>query len=459
MREEYNILLKLFTSLSDVSLRVKQRFDSEEIIQKFFSVLRSCVITDMSLIEIGNLLKKEITESLESDLSRYSDLFTFVGCEGNISLLVVWHDFLVKIDVVCKNVADKEGDYSCHFTSGRKLLWDNLTELYRKISDDIRIAIDMDLITAKKMLQDRYHEVETEMSLIQDELIVNNCYMIGEKKLSFSPDNFYEADSQSANSAVFAPTSVIRGDYCLIQVFIYEEQCFSEICEMAEMADPDAKRRNYMPLNYKILKGDKIKIDVSIAGGDLSIENSVSEQIWNGGFIKHVADFLIPRNYNSSSFIGIVRLYVNDIPVGEMKFRTKVDNIRSRTTWAEVESLKYRSSFISFMSEDLQSILFLAEGFRIQKELNGIDYFFSKHTLKNGDDYPEKIEEYINSCDVFILCWSKNAQKSEWVEKEYNLAVHRYRSRKDIALRIYNIVPKAPLPPILSEQFHIEELG
>lgn len=53
----------------------------------------------------------------------------------------------------------------------------------------------------------------------------------------------------------------------------------------------------------------------------------------------------------------------------------------------------------------------------------GVDYFFDRDKLNPGDVYEEKIFDYIDNSDLFILCWSKNAEKSEYVAKEKNLAM------------------------------------
>lgn len=55
----------------------------------------------------------------------------------------------------------------------------------------------------------------------------------------------------------------------------------------------------------------------------------------------------------------------------------------------------------------------------------------------------ENIMKYlcINSADLFILCWSENASKSEYVQKERLQALERafpqVRPEKDAKLRIY----------------------
>lgn len=171
--------------------------------------------------------------------------------------------------------------------------------------------------------------------------------------------------------------------------------------------------------------------------------------------LKHEFVLSIPDSFSKRDFLCSVSIFINDIPVGDMKFKTTIVDDKPQTLWAEVKSHKYKRSFISYSHADADKIRFLAEGFKIQ----GIDYFFDEHSLRTGDNYPKEIDEYILSCDIFVLCWSKNAKTSDWVLRECKLALQRY-DNKSGDLRIYplSITPKADLPSILQDKFHFGQI-
>lgn len=79
----------------------------------------------------------------------------------------------------------------------------------------------------------------------------------------------------------------------------------------------------------------------------------------------------------------------------------------------------------------------------------GKDYFFDRHSLQAGDIFKDKILNYIENADLFVLCWSKNAAESEWVQIEREYALRLIREGKT-SLSIYPISlrPEAPLPLI-----------
>ena len=103
---------------------------------------------------------------------------------------------------------------------------------------------------------------------------------------------------------------------------------------------------------------------------------------------------------------------------------------------------------------------FLHEGL----ELGSVPHFFDRKYLKAGDVFPEVIQDYINSADLFILCWSENASKSEYVQKERLQALERafpqVQPENAAKLRIYpmNIEPRAELPIDMKNYYHFGEI-
>lgn len=261
-------------------------------------------------------------------------------------------------------------------------------------------------------------------------------------------------EPKKVDAAIYAPSEAMRGVDVLVQMYLYEQKDSSLVAALASQIDPDAKLRNYTPLSQLIKRGDKVRIEMKAYGG-ITLEESCYETQWNDTMLKHEFVLSIPDSFSKRDFLCSVSIFINDIPVGDMKFKTNIVDDKPQTLWAEVKSHKYKRSFISYSHADADKIRFLAEGFKIQ----GIDYFFDEHSLRTGDNYPKEIDEYILSCDVFVLCWSKNAKTSDWVLRECKLALQRY-DNKSGDLRIYplSITPKADLPSILQDKFHFGQI-
>lgn len=150
-------------------------------------------------------------------------------------------------------------------------------------------------------------------------------------------------------------------------------------------------------------------------------------------------------------------LSVNGAQIGEMCFVTEIVET-PRSLHPEVFTRKYKKIFISYAHQDESKVKFIAQAYKAQ----GVDYFFDRDYLKAGDIFPQKIENYINSADLFILCWSKNAAQSDYVKKERNQALDRaYPKVKPIEkapLSIYplSIEPREELPEDMRDTYNFE---
>lgn len=124
----------------------------------------------------------------------------------------------------------------------------------------------------------------------------------------------------------------------------------------------------------------------------------------------------------------------------------------------EIISKMFKRIFISYAHQDSARVRDFALAYKAQ----GVDYFFDRDKLVAGDVYEEKIFEYIDSADLFILCWSANAAKSEYVKKECKRALlHAYPhlTHREATLKIYpiSIEPRTELPVEMADVYNFEE--
>lgn len=187
--------------------------------------------------------------------------------------------------------------------------------------------------------------------------------------------------------------------------------------------------------------------------------NSRKSVVWQGSFVKRAFDFIVPSDINTTELSCSVNVFVNGAIAGELIFLTAiVDSPRQLNT--NVCARPTKKLFISYSHKDIAS----AEKIAKIHEALGIDVFFDKHRLKAGYIYSEEISKFIQTADTFVLCWSENAAKSDYVEKERQealaLAYPQSKPRERARLRIhpYNIEPHAVPPADMIEHYHFEEL-
>ena len=264
--------------------------------------------------------------------------------------------------------------------------------------------------------------------------------------------------SGSVFFSIYTPSEVNRKSHMLVQVYLHLYKETKTVSSLAQESQKDTKRRDYIPLQCKLKKGDQVDVILNIYGETLLMSDRKSV-VWQGSFTKCSFDYFVPEDIDVEELSCAALLSVNGVPVGEMRFITQiVDSPRQLNP--EIISHKYNKVFISYSHQDESKVKFLHEGL----ELGAVPHFFDRKYLKVGDVFPQVIQDYINSADLFILCWSENASKSEYVQKERLQALERafpqVQPEQDAKLRIYpmSIEPRAELPNDMKDYYHFGEM-
>ncbi len=259
--------------------------------------------------------------------------------------------------------------------------------------------------------------------------VIKKTKKVPKKRIdSFCP-SFVSSDNLYVYSSIFAPAEIKRKSHLQIQVYLHLYEEVEKVKSFAKESDKNAERRDYIPLSLKLKKGDKVDVEFAVYG-ETCLMSECKSVIWQGSITKCSFDYYVPKDIQEEELSCKALLRVNGVPVGEMRFITNiVTNPMDLNT--EIISRKYNKVFISYAHQDEIQVKYLAEGFRMMNT----DYFFDRHYLKAGDIFPEKIKDYINQADLFILCWSENAARSEYVEKERSQAMERLSLRLNRLIR------------------------
>lgn len=258
-------------------------------------------------------------------------------------------------------------------------------------------------------------------------------------------------------SSIFAPAEVRSKSHMQIQVYLHLYEETEKVKALAQECDKNAERRDYIPLQCKLKKGDRVDVLFNIYGETLLMSEKKSV-VWQGSFTKCSFDYLVPT-IDIEELSCMALLKVNDIPVGEMRFITKIVDA-PRQLNSEIMAHKYNKVFISYAHKDEAKVKSFHEGLK----LAGIEHFFDRAYLQTGDIFPLVIQDYINSADLFVLFWSENAAQSDYVQKERTQALERafpqIRPQKEAKLSIYpmSIEPRAELPSDMKDNYHFGEI-
>ena len=280
---------------------------------------------------------------------------------------------------------------------------------------------------------------------------------IKQEGVSYQPAcNLFDEDS--VFSSIFAPAEVKRKNNLQVQVFLHPFKETDKVKTLAKESDRSAERRDYIPLQCKLKKGDTVDVQLNIYGETLLMSEKKSV-VWQGSFTKCSFDYFVPKDIDVDELSCATLLTVNGIPLGEMRFVTKIVD-RPRLLPPEVISHRYNKVFISYAHKDEDKVRSFHEGLK----LCGIDHFFDRDYLKAGDVFPQVIQDYIDTADLFVLFWSENAAESDYVAKERAQALERafpqIKPEKAAKLRIYpmSIEPRAELPTDMKDYYHFGEM-
>ena len=259
-------------------------------------------------------------------------------------------------------------------------------------------------------------------------------------------------------SSIFAPAEVKRKSHLQVQVYLHLYEESEKVKSFAQESDKNAERRDYIPLSLKLKEGDKVDVEFNVYGAT-RLTSDRKSIVWQGSFTKCSFDYFVPKDIDVEELSCVALLSVNGVPIGEMRFITRVIET-PRQLNPEIIAHKFSKVFISYSHQDESKVKFLHEGL----ELGSVPHFFDRKYLKAGDVFPQVIQDYINSADLFILCWSENASKSEYVQKERLQALERafpqVQPENAAKLRIYpmNIEPRAELPIDMKNYYHFGEI-
>ena len=256
-------------------------------------------------------------------------------------------------------------------------------------------------------------------------------------------------------SSIFAPAEVKRKSHLQVQVYLHLYEESEKVKSLAKESDKNAERRDYIPLSLKLKKGDKVDVEFNIYG-ETRLASERKSIVWEGSSTKCSFDYFVPKDIDVEELSCEANLFVNGAMIGEMRFLTQIVEV-PRNLNPEILSHRFNRIFISYAHQDAQQIKLLALAYKAQ----GVDYFYDRDSLAPGDVYEEKIFDYIDSSDLFVLCWSKNAAVSDYVAKEKGRALLRaypQLSQRDATLKIcpISIEPRADLPSDMKEVYNFE---
>jgi V8-like Glu-specific endopeptidase len=121
---------------------------------------------------------------------------------------------------------------------------------------------------------------------------------------------------------------------------------------------------------------------------------------------------------------GKVIIRSNGLLLATIKFHLDI-SMKNEEGRHEITGFAFipKSAFASYASEDRLEVLSRLEG--LKKGLKNLEIFTDVLTLRSGDNWLNKIDACLNTCDIFYLFWSTAAANSKWVNWEWRTALEK----------------------------------
>jgi hypothetical protein len=246
---------------------------------------------------------------------------------------------------------------------------------------------------------------------------------------------------------VFAPPRVAPGEKFNVQVHLHLLEDRAKVWWAALRIDQTTNLLGFKPLMGRIARG--AAVDLFLESKDLIITQPTRRLHWEGTPAHEVFEVEEARtNCESKSIQAFVYVDVDDVPLGEVEFKLRV-NV---TAWpargyAETRTASYKKAFVSYSSKDFDHVKIVAQG------LEAAEYkvLTDVTDIPSGFEWEKKIPALIEDADLFCLVWTQNAATSPWVDKEAQYAVRLYDRSDPHRPRICPVVHAAdesyPSPP------------
>lgn len=245
---------------------------------------------------------------------------------------------------------------------------------------------------------------------------------------------------------VFGPSSARIGEDILIQAVLHLTGADADALDTAQAADPEAERRVGRTFAQALAPGQTVTVSLDIPGAE--IEPPRDSCVWRGDTdtLQFTARFDEARPGGSS--LAKLRISVDGLPVASAIWRIAVLDANTadpaEDDAAPLKTTRYSSAFVSYASEDRDEVL---KRVQTLKTL-GVEVFVDLLSLDPGERWERQLYENIEKSDAFLLFWSRNSAKSEWVEKEWRYALEKAAEHDQGTPEIRPIIlERSPPPP------------
>lgn len=211
------------------------------------------------------------------------------------------------------------------------------------------------------------------------------------------------------------PNNFTKGNYSTVDIVVYEEDYRHIVDRIIENADSEVKEK----IGSSQSISDNTMIRIQLTSPDIDLYDCEETQKWQGKYLNFYFPIEIPKDYPKEQILFIAKVYFNDVIATKIKFIANCYSKKEQSLHLIREDVL--TAFISYASQDRSRVATIIQG--MKKARPDMNIFFDIESLHSGEYWEHIIKQEIDQRDILYLCWSKHAQQSEWVEKEWRYAL------------------------------------
>jgi hypothetical protein len=254
--------------------------------------------------------------------------------------------------------------------------------------------------------------------------------------------------TDSVSCAVYSPPQWEGETTELVQICVYLKKDLNTVETESLAVDPMARRLRAQVLGVELSRNTRLSITLSL-DPPCDVSPPLAAVIWRGEAISVSFAVKILKVLRRVRALGTVeiRLDRSAAPIGVLHFRVELvpKGTRTETVARPLGEFARLTEFVfvSYASEDRSEVLRRVQGLKAL----GIQFFQDILSLSPGQRWAQELWRCIDQSDVFLLCWSSSASKSDWVRKEYLQANTTSSRSPDNRPRIAILPLEGPPPP------------
>ncbi|MGR9088054.1 MAG: TIR domain-containing protein [Gammaproteobacteria bacterium] len=225
--------------------------------------------------------------------------------------------------------------------------------------------------------------------------------------------------AEKVEFAVFTPKRIAPKSSFILDVWAYLPHQYPDIMEIGQSLGRDT------PLARKpgvaVERGSILTIRTEIH--ELEVPEPVETIPWDGSPINASFIVNVPEGIGIGSRPGKVLVAYQGVTIAKIVFLITVAAESYFGYTDRSKSFHPRTAFASYASENRDEVLSRLQG--MKKIAPDLEVFIDSISLRSGQNWLAKLEEHVPSKDIFYLFWSRPAARSEWVEREWRLALQK----------------------------------